>query len=107
MLIREMTIDDYDEVYKLWLSEESVGFRSLDDSKDGIEKFLLRNPSTSFVGVENDEIIDTILSGSDARRGYIYHAMIKRELRCRGYGRRQVQKACYALRSLGINRIAF
>ena len=41
MLIRPMTIDDYEEVYSLWMSCKGMGLNNLDDSKEGIEKFLI------------------------------------------------------------------
>ena len=42
MRIRKMVIDDYDEVYKLWMSCSGMGLNNLDDSKEGISKFLVR-----------------------------------------------------------------
>jgi hypothetical protein len=38
-----MKIQDYDNVYSLWMSCVGIGLNNLDDSKDGIEKFLNRN----------------------------------------------------------------
>ena len=35
MTIRAMTIDDYEEVYALWMSIKGFAMRSLDDSRDG------------------------------------------------------------------------
>lgn len=43
-----------------------MGLNNLDDSKEGIEKFLKRNPKTCFVA-ENREIIGVILAGNDGR----------------------------------------
>jgi len=106
MTIREMTIEDYDEVYKLWSCEKSVGLRSLDDSREGIERFLSRNPTTCFVAVRDERIVGTILCGSDGRRGYIYHAMVAPEQRRSGIGSRLVEEVTKALRSLGINKTA-
>ncbi len=40
--IRVMTIDDYDEVFKLWQSIHGFGIRSIDDSREGVERFLWR-----------------------------------------------------------------
>ena len=44
MNIRIMTIDDYDEVYALWLSCKGMGLNTSDDSREGIRRFLDRNP---------------------------------------------------------------
>lgn len=90
-MIRLFAIEDYREVYQLWKKTPGVGLRSLDDSKEGIEKFLLRNPTTNFVAIENDRIIGAILSGHDGRRGYIYHACVEEAYRKKSYGRLLVE----------------
>ena len=51
--IRVMTIDDYDEVYSLWQTIHGFGIRSIDDSREGVLRFLKRNPTTSVVAVED------------------------------------------------------
>ena len=50
--IRVMTLEDYDEVYALWMGIHGFGIRSIDDSKEGVERFLKRNPTTSMVAGE-------------------------------------------------------
>lgn len=59
-MIRVMTIEDYDEVYKLWKKIRGFGIRSIDDSKEGVERFLRRNPTTSFVAVKEGKIVGSI-----------------------------------------------
>ena len=49
ILIREMTIEDYEQVYELWTDIKGFGIRSIDDSREGVERFLKRNPTTSVV----------------------------------------------------------
>ena len=53
-MIRVMTIDDYDEVYALWKKIKGFGIRSIDDSREGVERFLKRNPTTSVVAVKTE-----------------------------------------------------
>lgn len=106
MIIRLMTISDYDRVYSLWTGTAGMGMRSLDDSREGIERFLKRNPNSNFVAVEGDEFAGVILSGHDGRRGYIYHAAVKPDYRGKGIGRQLVDKVLEALREEGINRVA-
>ena len=62
--IRVMTIDDYDEVYSLWQTIHGFGIRSIDDSREGVLRFLKRNPTTSVVAVEDGKIVgaDTLRS---------------------------------------------
>ena len=72
---RLMTIDDYNEVYDIWVACHN-GLNSTDDSKEGIEKYLKRNPTTSFVAVDDGHVAGVILCGHDGRRGYIQHMSI-------------------------------
>ena len=106
MTIRIMTIDDYEGVYELWLSCRGMGLNSLDDSKEGIEKFLCRNPETCFVAEEDNEIVGVILYGNDGRRGYIYHTAVHPGFRTQGIGTALVETVTGALQSLGINKVA-
>ena len=55
--IRVMTLEDYDEVYALWMGIHGFGIRSIDDSKEGVERFLKRNPTTSMVAVADGKIV--------------------------------------------------
>lgn len=106
MNIRTMDISDYNKVYALWMSCKNMGFNNLDDSKDGIEKFLKRNPKTSFVAEENDAIVGIILAGHDGRRGYIYHTSVGENHRRQGIGTKLVDKCLSALKEEGINKVA-
>ena len=49
--IRPMALEDYDQVYRLWKTIRGFAIRSVDDSREGIERFLRRNPTTSIVAV--------------------------------------------------------
>lgn len=82
MQIRKMKIEDYEEVYQLWLSCKGMGLNSVDDSREGIEKFLRRNPETCFVATaeKDGKILGVIMAGNDGRRGYIYHTAVSGEL---------------------------
>ena len=40
MQIRKMTIADYEEIYSLWLSCDGMRLNTLDDTKNGITKFI-------------------------------------------------------------------
>ena len=54
-----MLPSDYDDMMKMWTSSPDIGVNP-DDSREYIEKFLVRNPNTSFVAVENGKIIGTV-----------------------------------------------
>ena len=104
--IRTMTLADYDDVYSLWLSCKGMGLNNLDDSKDGIARFLERNPETCFVALVSEKLIGVIMAGHDGRRGYIYHTAVSQEYRRRGIAKRLVEAALSALKGLGINKVA-
>ncbi|WP_031554976.1 GNAT family N-acetyltransferase [Oribacterium sp. FC2011] len=106
MIIRLMTIEDYEKVYQLWLSCSGMGLNNLDDSKDGIAKYLDRNPDTCFVAEKSDEIIGVIISGHDGRRGFIYHTAVNPEYRNQGIAKMLVEAAMDALKANGINKVA-
>ena len=100
-----MTIDYYESLFDLWKSTPGMGLRSLDDSKEGISRFLRRNPTTNFVAYQDDKIVGAILSGHDGRRGYIYHTVVLPECRGQGIASDLVSAAVDALRSEGITRV--
>lgn len=102
--IRKLTIEDYDKLYALWAGTRGMGLRSIDDSREGIERFLRRNPDTCFLAEVAGGIVGAIISGHDGRRGYIYHTAVKEEFRGQGIGKALVARACEALKAEGITR---
>lgn len=106
MEIRLLMLEDYDKVYQLWTSTKGMGMRSLDDSVDGIGKFLKRNPTTNFIAQVEDKIVGVILCGHDGRRGYIYHTAVNSDYRGNGIGKKLVNTVIEALRKEKINKVA-
>lgn len=54
--IRVMTIDDYDQIYDLWIHTPGMGLNNLDDSRDGIARYLKRNPTTCFAALQGGKL---------------------------------------------------
>ena len=107
MNIRPMSIADYDQLRALWLSTPGMGLNNLDDSREGIDRFIARNPSTSFVATENNfDVIGAIMCGHDGRRGYIYHTCVRADRQGEGIGRALVEAALDALKAEGIHKVA-
>lgn len=104
--LRTMTVEDYGKVYALWMSCKNMGFNNLDDSEEGIRKFLQRNPATSFVAEAEDQIVGVVLSGHDGRRGYIYHMSVAQDYRGKRIGTGLLQKCLAALKEEGIHKVA-
>ena len=105
-MIRPMIIDDYNEVYELWMAIQGFAIRSIDDSRDGVEAFLKRNPTTSVVAIENGKIVGAILCGHDGRRGCFYHVCVHPDYRLRGIGKAMVVFCMNALKDEKINKVS-
>lgn len=106
MLIRVMAIEDYDQVRTLWMKIKGFGIRSVDDSREGIERFLKRNPTTSVVAEVDGKIVGAILCGHDGRRGCLYHVCVDEQYRMRGIGKAMVVFAMEALKKEQINKVS-
>jgi len=111
--IRLLTIDDYDRIFALWNSTEQSkrALNPVDDSLEGIERYLKRNPSTCFVAESKDdltkgsEIVGVILSGHDGRRGIIHHMCVHPSFRRKGIASMLVERAEQALKTEGISKV--
>ena len=106
MHYRIMRESDYDAIYALWMSSPNMGFNNLDDSREGVARFLRRNPDTSFVACEGDRLAGVVLAGHDGRRGYIYHMAVAEDFRRRGVGTALLNRCLDALKAEGINKVA-
>ena len=106
MQIRLMDISDYDDVYRLWVATPGMGLNDVNDSRDGIARYLARNPSTCFVAENEGRVVGVIMSGHDGRRGFIYHTCVAADARLAGVGRALVDAATAALRDEGITKAA-
>ena len=104
--IRPMTIADYDGVYDLWISTPGMGLNTTDDSREGIARYLRRNPTTCFVAEEAGRIVGVIIAGHDGRRGFIYHTAVRPECRKQGIATQLVEHAMDALEKEGIHKAA-
>lgn len=91
--IRKMVIEDYD------------GLNDVDDSFEGISRYITRNPDTSFVAINEEKFVGVILVGHDGRRGFIYHSAVLPEYRKKGIGRMLVNKALDVLKGQGISKV--
>ena len=108
--IRPVVIEDYDGIFALWNSTEQSrrALNPVDDSRDGIERYLKRNPTTCFLAYLNDDIekiVGVILTGHDGRRAIVHHMCVHPDYRRQGIAGLLVQKAENALRDEGITKI--
>lgn len=105
-MVRVMTMEDYDQVKELWNSIQGFGIRSMDDSREGVARFLKRNPTTSVVAEEDGKVVGAILCGHDGRRGCLYHVCVHKDYRMRGIGKSMVAFAMEALKKEEINKVS-
>ena len=108
--IRNVTIEDYDKIYELWNSTEQSrrALNPVDDSRDGIARYLRRNPSTCFLACPVEEplrVIGVILTGHDGRRAVIHHMCVHPDYRRHGIARMLLRKAEEALKAEGITKV--
>jgi len=106
MKIRKMKIADYDAIYALWRKTPGMGLNDIDDSRDGIERYLKRNPRTCFIAELENELVGVIMAGHDGRRGYIHHTCVDETLWNNQIGTRLVETALDSLRAEGISKVA-
>ncbi len=104
--IRSLTIEDYESIFALWKRTPGMGLRSVDDTREGIDKFLKRNPHTNFILTDGERAAGVILCGHDGRRAYIYHMVVDTEYRNKRYGSRLLDTVLTALKQEGINKAA-
>ena len=101
-LIREMTSEDILAVLNMWRDMEDIWLDEDCDSADGLARYLLRNPSLSFVAHDNDILIGAVLCGHDCRRGYLHHLAVIKSYRRMGVGVALTESCLAALAKQGI-----
>ncbi|MBQ1489394.1 MAG: GNAT family N-acetyltransferase [Lachnospiraceae bacterium] len=107
MEYRTVTINDYDAIFELWNSTEQSrrALNPVDDTREGIDRYLKRNPNTCFAAVTDDKIVGVILTGHDGRRGIIHHMCVHPDYRRRGIAGQLVSLAEDALKKEGIQKV--
>ena len=105
--VRPVAIEDYDSLYELWNSTEQSrrALNPVDDSREGIERYLKRNPNTCFAAEKDGMMIGIILTGHDGRRGIIHHMCVHPDYRRMGIAGHLVALAEEALKQEGIQKV--
>ena len=103
--LRVMQKEDYQNIYDLWMTIDGFGIRSIDDSYEGVSRFLRRNSTTSVVAEVEGKVVGAILCGHDGRRACLYHVCVKEAYRKHGIGQKMVKECLEALKAEHINKV--
>ena len=93
---RKLQITDHQDLLLLWQNCDGISLRDA-DSRQGIQRYLERNPGLSFVAEADGRIVASLMAGHDGRRGYIQHLAVDREQRNQGIAGRLLELCLQAL----------
>ena len=103
MKINKFSMEYYDDVIQLW-TKAGINVSS-SDSKEEIERMLIRNPDLFLIGIIKDKIVAVVMGGFDGRRGYVHHLAVDPKYQRSGYGTRLMSKLNENFRQKSIHKI--
>ncbi len=106
MNIEKMKIEDFESINRLWSNCHGITLRAIDDSREGIARFLNRNPHNNFICKIKGRIVGAILCGHDGRKGFIYHTVVDKDYRNKGIAKQLVNAAVSSLKEEAITKVA-
>jgi ribosomal protein S18 acetylase RimI-like enzyme len=99
--IRKLTIDDYDEIIKLW-KRASLPFKLKGrDSKQEIARQMIRTPELLLGAFEGGELVGTVIGSYEERKGWINRLAVDPNRRRQGIAQRLIARIEKALRKKG------
>lgn len=106
IVIRKMTIRDYESLIKLW-KEGDIPYRSRGrDSKKNIQWQLQQPNCLFFVAAEKGKIVGAVLGTHDGRKGWINRLIVTPSFRKKGIARQLVEEIEHRLSAIGIDIVA-
>lgn len=103
IVLRPFAAADHAAALALWQSTPGVGLSEA-DGFEPISRFLARNPGLSWVALQGEQMVGTILCGHDGRRGLVHHLAVAPSAQHQGLGRRLVRQGLAGLRAQGIDK---
>ncbi len=104
--ISDFSIDNYEEVVKLWLAAGLPYKPKGRDKKSEIKKELKRGNAIWLIAKDKEEIIGSILGTHDGRKGWINRVAVHPNYRKSGIAKLLVQETEKRLYKIGIKIIA-
>ena len=103
MIIRQYKPEDEDAVIALWRKCNLV--RPQNNPKKDIERKLKVNPELFLVGLNNGNVMATVMGNYDGHRGWIYYLGVDPSFQKNGYGRQIVAAMEKELKERGCPKI--
>lgn len=104
MIIRDMLIADYEEVYDMWQITTARAMTEKDQKED-IKRYLERNKGLSKVAVKDQKIVGAVLIGHDSRIGFVHHLAVLPEYRRHSVASKMMGKAIEDLNREKVEKI--
>jgi ribosomal protein S18 acetylase RimI-like enzyme len=102
MEIRHLTINDYEDMVKLW-SKAKLPFKPHGrDSKEAIAAQMKANPDFFLGAFEGNRLIGTVIISCDMRKGWINRLAVDPEFRLLGVAKALIAESEKVLRKYGI-----
>lgn len=102
-ILRPYEADDLEAVKALWLACDLT--RPWNDPDKDIQRKLAVDPHWFIVGVNNEEIVASIMIGYEGHRGWVNYLAVKPALQGSGLGRQLMQRAEQELLQVGCPKL--
>lgn len=102
MEIRKLTINDYEEIVKLW-SKARLPYKPKGrDSKEAIAAEMKANPEFFLGAFEDNHVVGMVIISCDMRKGWINRLAVDPDYRHRGIAKALIAESEKMLRKRGI-----
>jgi len=102
MEIRKLTINNYEDIIRLW-SRATLPYKPKGrDSKDAIQAQIEANPEFFLGAFERNRLIGSVILSCDMRKGWINRLAVDPDYRRRGVAKALIAESEKTLRKYGI-----
>jgi len=102
MEIRRLTINDYEEMVRLWLTAELPFKPKGRDHRETIAVEMKANPDFFLGAFENNHLVGVVIMSCDVRKGWINRLAVDPDHRHRGIAKALIAESERTLRKHGI-----
>lgn len=102
MEIHKLTINDYEEMVRLWIKAKLPSKPKGRDGKEAIATQMKANPEFFLGAFEDNRLIGTVIISCDLRKGWINRLAVDPDYRHRGIAKALIAESEKVLRKYGI-----